>query len=119
MTVAPSFLWIFAFAPWIERLQHARRLKGALSAVTAGIVGVIGNLAAWFALHLLFTRTEARWIGALPVDVPQWDRFDWRAALLATLAAVLIARTRWNVIAVLSVTAIAGLALYQGILLVG
>ena len=119
VTFAPSFLWIFAFAPWIERLQHARRLKGALSAVTAGIVGVIGNLAAWFALHLLFTRTEARWIGALPVDVPQWDSFDWRAALLATLAAVLIAQTRWNVIAVLSVTAIAGLALYQGILLVG
>ena len=113
VTFTPCFLWIFAFAPWIDRLQHARRLKGALAAVTAGIVGVVGNLAAWFALHLLFSRKAPRFFGPLALHVPQWQSFDWRAALLAALAAGLIARTRWNVITVLSVTAIASLALFE------
>ncbi|HSR01016.1 MAG TPA: chromate efflux transporter, partial [Sphingomicrobium sp.] len=56
VTFAPCFLWIFAFAPWMDRLQRAPALKGGLAAVTAAVVGVIANLALWFALHVLFAR---------------------------------------------------------------
>ena len=58
VTFAPCFLWIFAFAPWMDRLQRARWLKGGLAAVTAAVVGVIANLALWFALHVLFARVD-------------------------------------------------------------
>ncbi len=53
-TFAPCFLWIFAGAPFIEQLRGNRQLAGALAAITAAVVGVILNLAVWFALHVLF-----------------------------------------------------------------
>ena len=57
-TFAPCFLWIFAGAPYIERLNAEPRLKSALAAVTAAVVGVILNLTVWFALHVLFARVS-------------------------------------------------------------
>ena len=56
VTFAPCFLWIFAGAPWIEALRGNRALTGALNGITAAVVGVIANLALWFALHALFAR---------------------------------------------------------------
>jgi chromate transporter len=56
VTFAPCFLWIFALAPWIDRLGNAVRLKSGLAAVTAAVVGVIANLTAWFALHVPFAE---------------------------------------------------------------
>ena len=104
VTFAPCFLWIFTFAPWIERLERSARLKGALAAVTAAIVGVIASLALWFAGHLLFRQFDA---------VPVWASFDWRAALLAVISAVLLLRLKWGVLPVLGVAASAGLLLAQ------
>ena len=49
VTFAPCFLWIFAFAPWIERMERAQALQAALAAITAAVVGVIANLTLWFA----------------------------------------------------------------------
>ena len=61
-TFAPCFLWIFAGAPYIERLNAEPRLQAALAAVTAAVVGVILNLTVWFALHVLFASVgEWRW----------------------------------------------------------
>ena len=54
VTFIPCFLWIFLGAPHIERLSANRALSGALAAITAAVVGVIANLALWFALHTLF-----------------------------------------------------------------
>ena len=54
VTFVPCFLWIFLGAPFIERLRGNAALSGALSAITAAVVGVILNLAIWFALHVLF-----------------------------------------------------------------
>lgn len=105
VTFAPCFLWIFAFAPWIERMERAVRLKGALAAVTAAIVGVIGSLALWFGGHVLF-RSFA---GGLPV----WTSLDWRAALLSMLCAALLFRLKWSVLPVLGAAALGGLALSQ------
>jgi chromate transporter len=111
VTFAPCFLWIFALAPWIERLEHAPLLRGGLAAVTASIVGVIANLGLWFALHILFRRLVVLRAGPLALSLPDETSFDWRAGLLGSIAAFLIFRRNWNVIAVLAASAAGGLAL--------
>ncbi|NML95702.1 chromate efflux transporter [Novosphingobium olei] len=113
VTFAPCFLWIFALAPWIERLEHAHKLKGGLAAVTAAIVGVIANLSLWFALHVLFKRVGSVKLGALTISAPELASFDWRAAVLGALAAFLIFRRKWNIIRVLALSAAGGLVLGQ------
>lgn len=113
MTFAPCFLWIFAFAPWIERMEHARRLKGGLAALTAAVVGVIANLSLWFVIHVLFGRVGELRAGPLRLYSPDWSSLDWRAAFLAALSMVLIFRFKWSVIKVLGVSAIGGLLLGQ------
>mgnify|MGYP003644828491 CR=1 FL=1 len=113
VTFAPCFLWIFALAPWIERLQHAKRLKGGLAAITAAVVGVIANLALWFALHVLFQKVERVSAGPLHLDLPDWASLDWQAALLSVVALLLIFRLRWNVLKTLAILAVAGLAVNQ------
>ncbi len=113
VTFAPCFMWIFTFAPWLERLQQATRLKAGLATLTAAVVGVIANLAAWFALHVLFPTISERQIGPVRLYQPDWTSFDWRAAILAAIAMLLVFRLKWNVIAVLSAAALGGLALMQ------
>jgi chromate transporter len=89
VTFVPSMLWIFAGAPFVERLRANRQLSGALAAITAAVVGVILNLSVWFALHVLFGRVTEMHAGPL-----RWYAFDLlaldiRAAVLAVIAAVL------------------------------
>ena len=57
VTFTPCFLWIFLGAPYIEKLRGNKSLAGALTAITAAVVGVILNLSIWFALHTLFRQT--------------------------------------------------------------
>jgi chromate transporter len=111
VTFAPCFLWIFAFAPWIDRLQSARRLKGGLAALTAAVVGVIANLSLWFALQVLFARVGKLDAGPVHTLLPEWISFDWRAGLLAALAAVLLFRFKLGVLKLLAVSAAGGLVL--------
>jgi chromate transporter len=113
VTFAPCFAWIFAFAPWIDRLGNALWLKGGLAAVTAAVVGVIGNLTAWFALHVLFARVGEAQVGPLRLYSPDPASFDWRAALLAALAFALAFGARWSVLRILAVCAAGGLVLGQ------
>lgn len=56
VTFLPCFLWIFAGAPYVEKLRGHQKLSAALAAITATVVGVIANLALWFALNALFDR---------------------------------------------------------------
>jgi chromate transporter len=112
VTFVPCFLWIFAGAPFIEWLSEQPRLKSALKMVTAAVVGVMLNLSIWFGLHVLFTTVNASDAGPLTLWVPDVFSFEWRIALLATLAAFLLLVRKWNVIAVLGVTALGGLLLY-------
>jgi chromate transporter len=113
VTFAPCFLWIFAFAPWIDRMSHATRLKGGLATLTAAVVGVIANLTAWLFLHLLFTSVGEAQFGPIRLSAPDWNSFDWRTALLATLAGWLIFSAKWSVLRVLGVAALGGLLLGQ------
>jgi chromate transporter len=111
VTFAPCFLWIFAFAPWIDRLGNAVRLKGGLAAVTAAVVGVIANLTAWFALHVLFADVGERNFGPLRLYWPDLASFDWRAGLLAAMSCVLVFGLKWSVLRVLGAAALGGMAL--------
>jgi chromate transporter len=111
VTFAPCFMWIFAFAPWIDRLGNAVRLKGGLAAVTAAVVGVIANLTAWFALHVLFASVGQRQFGPLRLYWPDPASFDWRAGVLAVIACGLAFGLKWSVLRILAVCAAGGLAL--------
>lgn len=111
VTFAPCFLWIFTFAPWIERMENSPKLKGGLAALTAAVVGVIANLNAWFFIHVLFTTVGIIKLGPLQLSVPAWSSFDWRTAVLASLAAVLLFMFKWSIIRVLAVAALGGLIL--------
>jgi chromate transporter len=109
-TFAPCFLWIFTGAPYIERIGSNARLSGALSGVTAAVVGVILNLALWFALHVLFAHVTAVDHGILRLWTPDFATFDWLAGALSCLAALLLLWRHMGVIAVLAICAGLGLA---------
>ena len=111
VTFAPCFLWIFAFAPWMDRIQRAPSLKGGMAGVTAAIVGVIGNLALWFALHVLFARIIEVEVAAVRFQWPDLASFDWRAALIAGVAMILVFALKRGIIFTLGVVAAMGLAM--------
>ena len=102
-TFAPCFLYIFAGAPYIERLKSAPRLKSALSAITAAVVGVVLNLSVWFALHVIFGNVGNVDIGHLHVPVPVIASLNWTAAALAVLTALLLFRMHAGVMTVLGI----------------
>ena len=87
VTFAPCFLWIFVGAPWVERLRESRALRGALTGITAAVVGVILNLAVWFSLHVLFARVGVLRAGPLAIEVPVWSTLDPAALAIAVAAA--------------------------------
>ena len=111
VTFVPCFLWIFSFAPWIERLEHARRLQGALSALTAAVVGVVANVALWFALHVLFWEVGTAHIGPLQFAFPDADTLNVQAFLLSGLAFLLLFWMRMGVLGVLGLCGAAALVL--------
>jgi chromate transporter len=108
VTFAPCFLWIFAMAPWMDRIQRAPALKGGLAGVTGAVVGVIANLALWFALHVLFARVSMLKAGPVRLQWPDLASFDWRAAVIAAIALVLVFRLKQGVVTTLGVTAAMG-----------
>jgi chromate transporter len=109
VTFAPCFLWIFALAPWIERLKHARKLQGGLAALTAAVVGVIANLALWFALHVLFSRVDIVTSGPLKLQLPDLASVDLLALSLAVLAFVLLFRTKLGVLGTLAICGVSAI----------
>ena len=106
MTFAPCFLWIFAGAPWIARLTAAPRLSGALLCITAAVVGVIGNLAVWFALHVIFATSVLINLGPLALSLPDPTSLRPVMAGLALLCAYLLLRRHWGLIQVLALSAV-------------
>ncbi|MCO6417305.1 chromate efflux transporter [Siccirubricoccus sp. KC 17139] len=109
VTFLPCFAFIFLGAPFVERLHDAPKLKGALAGVTAAVVGVIGNLALWFGLRVLFAEVVRLPFGPLALDVPVPASLDPLAAMLAVLAALCLFRLKLGVVKTLGVVAVAGL----------
>src|SRR5215204_4514402 len=92
VTFTPCFLWIFLGAPYIERLRGNKSLSAALSAITAAVVGVILNLALWFAIHTIFREVEPVHAFPFAFDAPKFTSVDPWALLLSVGAAVAIFR---------------------------
>ncbi len=110
-TFAPCFMWIFLGAPYVESLRGNAALGAALSAITAAVVGVILNLALWFAVHAIFRQVvSVDWHGIGP-DLPVLSSMDWRAALLAAGAMVAMLRFKVGMLPTLAACAAAGMAL--------
>jgi chromate transporter len=112
VTFVPCFLWIFFGAPFVEALRANKALGAALGAITAAVVGVILNLAVWFALHVLFARlVPVHWLGA-SVDLPVVSSVDVPSLVLSIAAAVAIFRFKFGMIPVLLASSLAGVAYY-------
>jgi len=112
VTFVPCFLWIFLGAPYIEALRSNAALTGAMSAITAAVVGLVMNLAAWFALHTLFGQLSPwRGFGVL-VDVPIWQTANLPAMVLTVAAAVATFRFGIRMIPTLLVCSIVGMVWY-------
>jgi chromate transporter len=112
VTFAPCFAWIFLGAPFMERLRSNRALSAALSAVTAAVVGVILNLAIWFAVHVIWREVARIEAGPLSLEVPVLATLDWAAAALSVLALVAVFRLKLGMATVLAGAAGLGLALH-------
>ena len=90
VTFAPCFLCIFAGAPYVEWISSQPRLKGALTGITAAVVGVILNLTVWFALHVFFTAIETKKIGLFKVLTPDIASLDWRVLVLSIVSCIML-----------------------------
>ncbi len=114
-TFVPSFLWIFMGGPYVEALIGNRRLNAALSAITAAVVGVVLNLAVWFALHTLFGRVDTIQTYGLTLNIPALGTINWPALAISIVAMTAIFRFKVGMIAVLAASCLAGIACYFAI----
>jgi chromate transporter len=102
VTFTPCFLWIFLGAPFVETLRGNKGLAGALTAITAAVVGVILNLSIWFALHTVFRETLPVRSFGLSFDMPVISSVDIPALILAIAAATAIFRFNMGMLTVLA-----------------
>lgn len=109
VTFAPSFLWIFVGAPYVEALQGVRWLNTALTFITAAVVGVIAKLAVWFGGHVLFANVGEHELGPLHIMWPEVGTFDVAAGAITLGSCLALLRLRWGVGPTLAVAAAIGL----------
>lgn len=112
VTFTPCFLWIFLGAPFIESMRGNKALNGALSAITAAVVGVILNLAIWFAIHTIFHEVKPVRGYGFAFDMPVLRSVDPWALALAVAAMIAIFRFKAGMLPVLAACSVAGIALY-------
>jgi chromate transporter len=110
VTFVPSFTLVFLGAPYVERLRDNQALSAALSGVTAAVVGVIANLAVFFAVHTLFSDVHLVTSGPFYLQVPELASSKPVSMAIAVVAAVLLFRLRWSVLRTLAACAALGLA---------
>ncbi len=111
VTFTPCFLWIFVGAPYIEALRGNKALAGALSTITAAVVGVILNLSIWFALHTVFRETFPIHGFGLSFDAPVLTSIDLPALALSVAAATAIFRFKVGMLVVLAASCTTGIVL--------
>ena len=112
VTFVPCFLFIFLGAPFIEAMRGNQALHGALSAITAAVVGVVLNLAIWFAIHTVFRETRPVRGFGLAFDAPVFASVDIWALLLSAAAVIAMFRFKVGMIPTLAACSAAGVALY-------
>ncbi|MCO6434000.1 chromate efflux transporter [Nitrosomonas nitrosa] len=109
VTFVPCFLWILLGAPYIERLRDNKLLSAGLSAITAAVVGVVLNLAIWFAAHVAFGHVE-EWRGfGLRLLLPEWASADYASIVIALGAFFAMFKLKWNMILTFGVASLTGI----------
>lgn len=111
VTFIPCFLWIFLWGPWIEKLQNMHSLSSALSAITAAVVGVIANIALWFALHYIFTDIIVWDYRPIKMIWPNLASMDIAALLLTSSACLALFKFHLNIFLLIGLFACLGLML--------
>ena len=114
VTFIPCFLWIFAGAPYIDWISSQPRLHGALSAITAAVVGVILNLSIWFMLHVFFEKITEVQFGNVNLLWPNFNYINVPAIFLTFTSFWLIIKLKWNIASVLLINT--SLALLQSLI---
>ncbi len=109
VTFIPCFLWIFAGAPYIDWISSRPRLKSAMSAITAAVVGVIANLSLWFSLHILFAKLTPTAVGPANIILPDLSSVDLFSLGLTILTGYLLIIRKWNLFWLLGLAAGASL----------
>jgi chromate transporter len=112
VTFVPCFLWIFLGAPFVETLRGNRALSAALATITAAVVGVVLNLAVWFALHVLFAEVREVPVLGLTLDVPVLASVNVASLVLTVAALLAVFRFKVGMIPVLAACSAAGVLLY-------
>jgi chromate transporter len=109
VTFVPCFVFIFVGAPYVERLRGNRSVSAVLSGITAAVVGVIANLAYYFALHTLFRDVGTATSAGLHLDYPHLSSIRFDVFAIAVAAALMTFKLNWPVLRVLGVCAVLGL----------
>jgi chromate transporter len=110
VTFVPSILFVVLGAPYVERLRADRGLSAALTGITAAVVGIIANLALYFALHTLFSGSEQHTWGPITTGLPVPGTVVWSAVAITVLGFVLVFERKWSVLRTLGACALAGIA---------
>jgi len=113
VTFVPCFIWIFLGAPFIEFWRNNKSLTTALSGITAAVVGIILNLAVWFALQTLFGTVNEIQVGPLRLLIPEWHTIDIAALLIAIAASVALFRYKLSMLVTLAGSALIGIVYYM------
>ncbi|MDX6373422.1 MAG: chromate transporter, partial [Nocardioidaceae bacterium] len=108
VTFVPCFLFVLLGAPYVEALRHNSQLSAALTGVTAAVVGVIANLATFFALHTLFDDTRHVTSGILRLDLPVVRSADPVAFAIMAIALALMFGRGWTPLRTLGLCAVLG-----------
>jgi chromate transporter len=109
VTFVPCFVFVFVGAPYVERLRGNHALSAALTGIMAAVVGVIANLAIYFAIHTLFREVSAVTWGPVDLQVPHLDSLKPLSLAVAAFAALLLFRAKWSVLRTLGACALVGL----------
>ena len=109
VTFVPCFVFVFVGAPYVERLRGNHALSAALTGIMAAVVGVIANLAVFFAVHTLFSEVATRTWGPLHFQVPEVGSLKPLSLAVALFAALLLFGRKWSVLRTLGACALIGL----------
>jgi chromate transporter len=112
VTFTPCFLWIFLGAPYVETLRGNKALSAALAAITAAVVGVILNLAVWFAIHTMFREVRPLRVFGVGFDAPVPASINLWATLLSVAAVIAVFRFKAGMLPTLAACSLAGMVLY-------
>ena len=112
VTFVPCFLWVLLGAPYVERLRDNQHLTAALTGITAAVVGVIANLAVFFALHNLFDRARDIDAGPLHLDLPVLSSWDPVAFAITAVALAAMLWRGWSPLRTLGLCALLGLVVF-------